>query len=68
MNKPLTYEELIAFAKEHYTEGGDAIYECWEEYQYNDYVKEFGPITKEVALEMFNFHLEIWNNYQATIF
>ena len=68
MNTPLTYEKLIAFAKEHYCEGGDAVYECWEKYQFDDYVKEFGPITKKVALDIFRINLEVWEDMQATIF
>lgn len=51
--KAMTYEELMKYAKAHYNKGGDAIYECWEEYQFNDYVEMFGPITKSKALAMF---------------
>ena len=51
--KALSYEELIAFAKENYTKGGDGIYECWDERTYNDYVSEFGNITQTKAREMF---------------
>ena len=66
MNKPLSYEELIEFAKENYTNGGDGVYECWDRNDYLDYVEEFGPITKEVALKIFATHLAIWNEYHAT--
>ena len=51
---PITYEELIEFAKENYTKGGDSVYECWDEQTFNTYVEEFGPITKKSAFEMFN--------------
>jgi hypothetical protein len=50
----LTYEQFMALALEHYNEGGDCVYECWEEYQFDDYVYLFGPITEEQALKIFN--------------
>lgn len=50
---PITYREFLALALENYTKGGDTFYECWEEYQFDDYVKEFGPMTRSDALEMF---------------
>jgi hypothetical protein len=50
----LTYEQFMALALEHYNEGGDRVYECWEEYQFDDYVKLFGPITEEQTLKIFN--------------
>ena len=40
--KALTYEEFIALAKENYTKGGDVAVECWERYQFDEYVKMFG--------------------------
>ena len=49
----LTYEEFIAMAKQNYNKGGDGYVECWEEYQFDYYVKEFGPITEKKALKMF---------------
>lgn len=51
--KALTYEEFIALAKENYNKGGDVIVECWERYQFDDYVKMFGAITKTKAMRMF---------------
>jgi len=51
--KALTYEEFITLAKENYTKGGDVAVECWERYQFEDYVKLFGPVTKTKALQMF---------------
>jgi hypothetical protein len=67
MNKELTYEELIQFALENYSKGGDGVYECWDRQTFDEYVAEFGPITKKSALKMFKLNLEIWNEYQATI-
>lgn len=52
-NKVLTYNELMELAKEFYNEGGDGIYECWDERTYNEYVQEFGPITVETTFMLF---------------
>ena len=49
----LTYEELMALAKAHYDKGGDGYVECWDERTFAYFVKEFGPITKARALQMF---------------
>ena len=51
--KALTYQELMDLAKQHYNEGGDATYECCDEKWFNDYVEQFGPMTKKIALNMF---------------
>ena len=51
--KHLTYEEFMELAKQNYCKGGDTYYECLEKYEFEFYVKEFGEITKERALEMF---------------
>ena len=53
-NKKLTYQEFMELAKQNYTKGGMVFYECWEECQFNDYVKEYGAITKKKAFQMFN--------------
>ena len=52
-NKALTYKEFIELAEKHYINGGCVFVECWEEYQFNDYVRMFGEITEEYAMEMF---------------
>lgn len=67
MKKILTFDEFIQLAKENYAKGGDTYYECWDERTFNDYVEEFGAMTKAEALEMFKTQYEIWNDYQATI-
>lgn len=67
MEKGLTYEELMALALEHYNEGGDSTYECLDERAFNEYVKEYGPMTKEDALEKFAIDLAIFNDYRATV-
>lgn len=53
MKHYLTYEELMSLAKEHYSEGGDATFECMDERMFKDYVDMFGGITKKDALRMF---------------
>ena len=53
MEKPLTFKEFIDFSLKHYTTGGDGYYECWDERQFIKYVEDFGPITKNKALEMY---------------
>ena len=49
----MTYEELMTLALKHYNEGGDGVYECWDRQTFNEYVAEFGEITKKDALGMF---------------
>ena len=49
----LTYSELMELALKHYHNGGSSVYECWEKYQFDDYVTMFGPITEEKALKIF---------------
>lgn len=43
-NKVLTYDQARQYAKMNYTSGGADFYETWEEYQFDDYVKLFGPM------------------------
>lgn len=56
--KALSYEELMEYARKHYNKGGDGVFECWDERTYNEYVAEFGPITKRKALGMFKDHYD----------
>ena len=44
-DKVLTYEEALALAKAYYAQGGDGFYETTEKYQFDDMVKNFGPMT-----------------------
>ena len=55
-NKKLNYQEFMELSKQNYCKGGEVFYECWEEYQFDDYVHQFGPITKERALKIFNIY------------
>lgn len=57
--KGLTYQEFQAFALQHYNEGGDRSYECCDETWFSDYVRQFGPMTKRKALQMFRIDKEI---------
>ena len=57
--KALTYEELIDYAKKYYNRGGDGVYECWDRRTFDEYVSQFGPITKAEAREMFRLNREI---------
>ena len=52
-DRALTYAELMALARENYNKGGDGYVECWDERTFAYFVKEFGPITKAKALQMF---------------
>lgn len=66
--KALTYEEFVALAKENYNKGGDVIVECWEKYQFDDYVEMFGQVTKSKALKMFRQYKEEEKEQQAMMF
>ena len=35
-------------------EGGDTVYECWSEDDFNKYVEECGPMTRANALDLFH--------------
>ena len=65
--KFLTFDELQELALANYTNGGDAVVECWDEATYKEYCEEFGPLTEKAALEMFALNKSIWDEMQATI-
>lgn len=52
MTKGLSYEEFQEIGRSNYNKGGDVIVECWSEQDFNNYVKEFGEITKSRANRM----------------
>ena len=56
-NKELNYQEFMELARANYIKGGMVFYECWEEYQFNDYAAMFGPITEMKAKKMFDAEL-----------
>lgn len=66
--KGLTYQEFIALAQENYNKGGDVVVECWEEYQFDDYVKMFGAVTKRKALQMFKQYRDQEKEQEAMMF
>lgn len=49
----LTFDQFMALARENYDKGGDGYVECWDDRTFAYFVKEFGPITKPQALQMF---------------
>jgi hypothetical protein len=52
--KGLTYEEVMQLALEHYEEGGDMTYECWDEKDYQRVCDFRGRLmTKKEVLQMF---------------
>ena len=51
--RALTFAELMELARENYNKGGDSYAECWDERVLAYFVKEYGPITRERALQMF---------------
>ena len=55
----MDYKEFMAYAQANYCKGGDAIVECWEEKQFDEYVAECGPMTKERADALMGTYEEI---------
>lgn len=55
----MSYKELQEMAMEHYNNGGDVVVECWDVREFNNYVAQFGRITKAIALDLFKFYKEI---------
>ena len=55
----MNYTEFMAYAQANYNKGGDAIIECWEEKQCDEYVAECGPMTKECADALMGMYEEI---------
>lgn len=64
-DKALTYQELMDLALENYDNGGDRVYECWDERDFEEAVAEIGPITKSKALEIFDHCNTVDNEYRA---
>lgn len=65
MTKYLTYDELMAFALEHYNEGGDSTYECLDRKDF-DSDPYYQTMTKAKALKMFKLDDSIRHEYEAT--
>lgn len=58
----LTYNEFMALAMQSYDHGGDSYVECWDERTFDEYVAQFGQITKAKALKMFRENLDEEND------
>ena len=63
--KALTFDEFQAFAMNHYNSGGDSVVECWDEQAFDEYVKEFGPITKKDALSIFCMYNSVYGDIRG---
>lgn len=50
--KGLTYQQFIDYCKTKYTAGGDTYVECWDEKMFNDWVAQFGAMTKKRLQQM----------------
>ena len=55
----MTYQEFMDYAKKNYNKGGDAIVECWDEKQFNEYVAEYGAMTLERADDLMATYEEV---------
>jgi len=56
--KAMTFDELMEYARQNYAKGGDGVFECWDKHTFDDYVKEFGAITKTKARQIFRLYKE----------
>lgn len=45
----LSFGELMSIAKDRYNEGGDGIYECWNQKTFDNIVRDFGPIKRNMV-------------------
>lgn len=61
----MTYEEVIEFAKQHYNEGGDCIYECLDRKDYEREVADGRKFTKTALLKEFKIAESIRREYEA---
>jgi hypothetical protein len=61
--KTMTYKEFQTLALVHYNQGGDAVVECWDESDFNDYLAEVGEMTKESALALFEMYRGVRYGY-----
>ena len=50
--KGLTYQQFIDYCKTKYTAGGDTYVECWDEKTFNEWVAQFGAMTKKRAQQL----------------
>lgn len=62
----MSYKECMAFALKHYNEGGDGMYECFDEKQYAEAVAEGRVFTEEELLGEFHRFDEYRREIEAT--
>ena len=61
----LNWNEFYQFAKENYCNGGDGVVECWEEKDFDEYVSQFGKMTKTKARNMFKTYKSICDDIRG---
>ena len=66
VNQVLSYGELMELAKAYYNHGGDSVYECWDERDYQKYVEWFGPMAFRRAIEIFESNYAVRKDIEAT--
>jgi hypothetical protein len=64
----LTYKEFLDLALKNYAHGGDVVYECWSEHDFDSYVEECGAITKKKAFEIFKLNDTFRREVESEIF
>ena len=64
MAKGLTYNEFQQMAMDNYNNGGDTYVECWGQQEFDEYTKQFGPMTKTKAKQMFKMNASIEHEYE----
>lgn len=50
--KGITFEELMKLAVRYYMQGGSEIIEFWDKNSFDEYEKEFGPMSRETAIKL----------------
>ena len=61
----MTYEEVIEFAKQHYCEGGDGVFECLSRSDYEKEVADGREFTKRSLLKEFKVYKSVCDEYAA---
>lgn len=65
-SRVLSYEEAQKFAMANYDKGGDSFVESWADYQFDDYVKQFGPMTVKDMKSMFKTDNEVSKDMEGS--
>lgn len=56
--KTLCYEEFRLLARENYYKGGDVVFNCWGEKEFNAITNRSGRIAKSKAMKLFREYKE----------